>query len=81
MTPCSNKTCDRQSRTAYCSRVCQLCARNRDHKRGLPDIRIPLATWHNLKAAAELENLTVRELIEDIINTEYGNPNLLGDNQ
>ena len=74
MSDCKNRTCSAQSKTAYCSRRCQLAARNIDHRRALPDVRVDMDLYRLLATRADVLGLTVLDLMNNLIEAEvnYG---------
>lgn len=69
---CKNPTCDRQTKTTYCSDECRNAMRCVSKGRHLPDIWVPMAVWHRLVEQAARDGLTVKDYITyDIIDGSH----------
>lgn len=68
MKACKNPTCDRPSRTAYCSETCKAATKTRTGGHQLPDAWVPMSTWWRLVDRADAAGITVRDLISDLID-------------
>jgi hypothetical protein len=70
MKQCKNETCTQLTATTYCSRRCQLTTRNVGHRGQLPDIWVGMDTERSLRQRAETLNITVRDLIVNLLERE-----------
>lgn len=75
---CSNETCTRSAARKFCSRECQLSARNEGaygrHRRQLPDLWVDMDLYWALQERAELLNLRVADVVLNAVEADVGYP-------
>ena len=77
MKVCANETCTRHATRKFCSRDCQLSARNQGakgrHRRQLPDIWVDMDLYWLLVEQADATSMTVADVVLNAIeaNVDY----------
>jgi hypothetical protein len=73
-TPCRNDTCTRWSVTPYCSRDCQVSARNRGHCRTVR-VEIGMDTLRLLAELATTANMAIADYVAMLVEQDvWGRP-------